>query len=68
MVSMNTLEIEKQLAWTYGCKPLSKAVSKEYRELFTANIPEGLSLSGANNQLLFTKNGIKSALAATGLL
>lgn len=54
---MNTLEIEKQLAWTYGYKPLPKAVSKKYRELFTTNIPKELSLSGDNNQPLFTKNG-----------
>lgn len=53
---MNTLEIEKQLAWTYDYKPLPPALSKKYRDMFLANIPDGLSISGAA-QPLFTHKG-----------
>lgn len=53
---MNTLEIEKQLAWAYDYKPLPPALSKQYRELFMANIPSGLLISGAT-QPLFTLKG-----------
>ena len=55
---MNTLEIEKQLAWAYDYKPLPPALSKKYRELFSSNIPAELSITGAN-QPLFTSKGTK---------
>lgn len=53
---MNTLEIEKQLAWAYDYKPLPPTLSKKYRDLFLANVPADLSISGAI-QPLFTLTG-----------
>lgn len=43
---MNTLKIEEKLAEKYNYKKLSDDLSEKYRQYFTENIPNFLSLDG----------------------
>lgn len=51
---MNTLKIEAKLAEKYKYKKLPDDLSEKYRQYFTENIPDGLSLNGG---ILMTING-----------
>lgn len=53
---MNTLNIEAQLAKTFGYRPLPSDLSDKYRKFFEENIPENLKLGG-DNKRLYTKTG-----------
>ena len=53
---MNTLKIEAKLAEKYKYKPLSKELSKKYRNFYNENIPSFLNILGSD-KTLYTLNG-----------
>lgn len=57
-IDLNTLRIEAALAEKYGYKPLDKELSKDFRRLYTENIPSFLNVSGSIDTL-YTMNGSK---------
>lgn len=55
---MNTLKIEAKLAEKYKYKPLPRDLSLKYRQFFLENLPEWVSVNGADKPL-YTSKGTK---------
>lgn len=55
---MNTLKIEAKLAEKYKYKPLPGDLSLKYRQFFLENLPEWISVNGAEKPL-YTSKGTK---------
>lgn len=54
---MNTLKVEAALAKRYHYLPLPSDLSEKYRQYFTENIPDFLSIAGSSDQTLYTLKG-----------
>lgn len=61
---MNTLKVEALLAEKYGYKPLPGELSEKYRRYFRDNMPDWLSVDGADRPL-YTSQGTKICPAYT---